>query len=482
MPKKPSGVILPFLSVERSAGAEIGGQIYSMLRRAIDDGVLRSGFRLPSSRELARQAGVGRNSVNDAYRRLIVEGFLRGRSGSGTYVVGPAVTVHPKRSRVTLSRWAAHSVRHASSPRTANRPFALGAAAFEEFSWPRWLQLVSQGWRSWREGTPEPEPHGAEELRMAIAERAAVVSGISCSPDEVIVSSAGEGLVMALARLIADPGDAILIDDPTDRATRFLLELIGLRCEEAVIGDDGLDVERAVNTEVRAALLRPSAEGARGVVMAAGRRYATMSWAKAHGTSVIEDDFDAIVDPAVLGLRSLKSLDSMGVCIYVADLSRSLMPGIRMSYAIAPRVVVDAWRATDFLPVKPPTIGEQLALAAFLRSGDFPRQIARMRSAYTERRDTLMAELTSQLRGGVTAIERRGPLQLILRISDELRDVSVAEAAAELGLDVMPLSPFSADEQGLIVGYGGSSPKQLKQAVTILAEAFSPAAAGITAF
>jgi GntR family transcriptional regulator/MocR family aminotransferase len=480
VPKKPSGVILPFLSVDRSTGGEIGTQIYSMLRRAIDDGVLRPGFRLPSSRELAHQAGVARNSVNDAYRRLIVEGFLRGRSGSGTYVVGPAVTVHPKRSRVTLSRWAAASVRHALPPRTANRPFALGGAAADEFSWPRWLQLVSQGWRLWREGTPEPEPHGAEELRMAIAERAAVVSGISCSADEVIVSSAGEGLVMALARLIADPGDSILIDDPTDRATRFLLELIGLRCEEAVIEDDGLDVERAVSSKVRAALLRPSAEGVSGIVMAAGRRYATMSWAKTHGTTVIEDDFDSIVDPAVLGLRSLKSLDSMGVCIYVADLSRALMPGIRMSYAIAPRGVVEAWRAADFLPVKPPTIGEQLALAAFLRSSEFPRHIAKMRSAYTERRDALTAEVTSRLYGGVTAVERRGPLQLILRITDKLRDVSIAEAAAGLGLDVMPLSPFSPDQQGLIVGYGGSSPRQLRQAVAVLAEAFCPAA-GITA-
>ena len=129
MPKKPSGVVLPFLSVQRSGSGDIGNQVYSSLRRAIDGGVLRSGFRLPSSRELARQAGVGRNAVNDAYQRLIVEGFLRGQSGSGTYVVGPSVTIQPKRSRVTLSRWAAGAVRDAASPQAANRPFATGGAA-----------------------------------------------------------------------------------------------------------------------------------------------------------------------------------------------------------------------------------------------------------------------------------------------------------------------------------------------------------------
>jgi DNA-binding transcriptional MocR family regulator len=103
-----------------------------------------------------------------------------------------------------------------------------------------------------------------------------------------------------------------------------------------------------------------------------------------------------------------------------------------------------------------------------------------MRSVYTERRDALTAEVASRLYGGVTAIERRGPLQLILRITDELRDASIAEAAAGLGLDVMPLSAFSDEERGLIVGYGGSSPQQLRHAVSVLAEAFCPAA-GIAA-
>src|SRR5213075_1670919 len=110
MPKKASSTILPFLSVERSAPARVGSQLYNALRGAIEEGVLRPGFRLPSSRELAKQTGVGRNSVHDAYQRLIVEGFLRGRSGSGTYVVGPAVTVRATRSRVTLSRWAARHI------------------------------------------------------------------------------------------------------------------------------------------------------------------------------------------------------------------------------------------------------------------------------------------------------------------------------------------------------------------------------------
>lgn len=474
MPKKPSASILPFLSVERSAAAGIGNQIYNALRRAIDDGVLRSGFRLPSSRELARQTGVGRNSVHDAYQRLIVEGFLRGRSGSGTYVVGPAVTVRATRSRVTLSRWAARHLHETGRP-SLNQPFAATAAADDEFSWPRWLQLVSAGWRSWRNATDaRQETHGLKELRIALAEHAAVICGISCDPDEILIGTGGDRLITAVARLVADPGDAVLIDDASDRAARFLFELIGLRCVEAGVDHDGLDVERAQSAEARLAFLRPSAEGPCGVVMSPGRRYAVMAWAKAHALPVIEDDFDSIVDPPAQGLKPLKSLDTKGVCIYVADLSRALMPGVSISFAIAPPSIVDACRAARLLPLPPP-VGEQLALAAFVSSSEFSRQIARMRGAYNERREALIHELRRQLSGGIVSIERRGPLQVIVRLSDELRDVTVAEAAATMNLDIAALSLVAPEEQGLILGYGGTQLDRLPNTVNSLAEAFEMA-------
>ena len=207
--------------------------------------------------------------------------------------------------------------------------------------------------------------------------------------------------------------------------------------------------------------------------MSPGRRYAVISWAKAYGIPIIEDDFESIVDPPLAGLRSLKSLDTRGVCTYIADLSRALMAGVAISYAIAPASIVEA--AGRLVPSALPPVGEQLALAAFLRGNEFSRQIGRMRAVYTERREVLQHELRKQLGGAIISIERRGPLQVLVRLADDVRDVAVAEAAASLRLEVVPLSAVMPNEDGLILGYGGTSPDRLPLAVASLAEAFAAA-------
>jgi GntR family transcriptional regulator/MocR family aminotransferase len=198
-----------------------------------------------------------------------------------------------------------------------------------------------------------------------------------------------------------------------------------------------------------------------------------MAWAKSHATPIIEDDFDSIVEPPAQGLKALKSLDTRGVCIYIADLSRVLMPGVAISYAIAPRAIVEAYRAARVLQVSTPTAGEQLAFAAFLTSNEFSRQITRMRAVYAERRDVLATELVTQLGGAILSVERRGPLQVIARLAGEFRDVAIAEAAAALDLEIVPLSAVAPDEQGLILGYGGTSADGIRTAVSILAEAIA---------
>jgi GntR family transcriptional regulator / MocR family aminotransferase len=461
MPRNSCATILAFVQVQRPSTVTVGNQIYRSLRDAIENGVLRSGFRLPSSRELARQTGVARNTVQEVYRRLIVEGYLRGRSGSGTFVATPAAASRPSDSRLKLSRWAAARLMVVSRP--LSQPFDITSAASDEFSWRRWMQLVSSGWSG---GPHRQEPLGLDAARMAVAEHAAAVAGISCNAGDVVIGRSAGRMLMTIARVLADPGDLVMIDDSADRDVPFLFELADLRCVSAEADRDGIDVETVQDSDCRLIYVRRE--------LNAGRRYALMAWAKTRPTPVIEDDFDAIVDPRPGSFKALKTLDTRGVCIYLANLGRTLMPGVPISFAVAPAPVVDALRV---LPPSPPAAGEQLALAAYMRSGEFTRQIGRMRGVYGARREALVEQLTVQLSGAIISIEHRGPLHVIARLSPHLDAMEVAATARLLDLDVVA----SRSEQGLLVGYGGMPVERMPEAVARLAAAFETRDGALTA-
>jgi GntR family transcriptional regulator / MocR family aminotransferase len=230
-----------------------------------------------------------------------------------------------------------------------------------------------------------------------------------------------------------------------------------LRCVVAPSDRNGLDVDSIPGSDCRLIYVRRE--------LNPGRRYALMAWAKSRPTPLIEDDFDTIVDPRSNSFKPLKALDSRGVCVYLADLGRSLMPGVPISFAVAPAPVVEALRA---LPPSPPTTGEQIALAAYMRGGEFTRQIGRMRAVYGARREALVEQLTAQLSGAIVSIEHRGPLHVIARLSPHLSATEVGAAARALDLDIVA----SPSEDGLLVGYGGTAVERMPEAVARLAAAF----------
>jgi GntR family transcriptional regulator/MocR family aminotransferase len=290
---------------------------------------------------------------------------------------------------------------------------------------------------------------------------------VSCDAADLVVTAAGEYSLATLARLVAEPGDAILVDDPHDQRRRALFESIGLRCIDGALDAEGLDVESNIDLAARVAHLRPSAEGPLGTVMTAARRYAVMAWVRKAGALVVEDDFDSIVDPRHDLPPSLKAIDSRGRVVYVAALWRSLMPGVGIGFAIAPREIAEAFGAVSPLLGSTPPPHRQLALATFLRSGAFARHVRAMRSVYAERREVMIETLTRSLGGAIISIERGQPLQLVIRL-DVADDVEIAHRADVHGFEVIPLSTRAAGH-GLIVGYGGMQVPQIRECVLRLA-------------
>ena len=460
----------PFAAMETVSGGDdgpVGQRIYEALRSALDTGSLRPGNRLPTTRALAQHLCVNRKVVTDVYRRLIVQGYLRGHPGSGTYVEFRPVVLSPARREVALSQWAAQFASRAAAREV--RPFAVSPVLNESFR-NQWYRSVAAAWRmNW----PEPPDSGAglPELREQLAEHAPTFFGISCPASHIVVTGGGDWVIARLLRLFAQPSDQVLVDGRDDD-TRNVIESVGLRSLAASLDADGCDVEDHLQSVVRAAYLRPSSEGPLGIVMTAGRRYATLQWAKRTGALIIEDDVDRLVDSRQEELPSLKAIDTQGVVVAVAALWRLLMPGCGIGFAIAPPAIASAIGCIQAEMGGGAALPLQAALASLIRRGRFAEHIRRTRTMYSAHRRALTDALLGEL-GDVIASVSRGPaLQLIVRLRRGAGDRDIADAARARGLQVDALSEQSgaAHEQGLLLGYGSTSLASIPDAVAILGD------------
>jgi len=440
-------------------------QIYAGVRRAILDGVLLPGTRVPSSRALALDLRVSRTTSLLALEQLLSEGYLTARPGSGTFValelpddLPGARGSRPKgspRHPPLSKRGKALAAARPPSERLAGppRPFRIGIPAVDLFPVRLWSQLWTRRLRS---ATPSQldygETAGLPALRQAIAEHVRAARGTECDPDQVfVVSGARSALVAAGARIRPVPVD-----------------------------EDGLDVEAGARRGPRPRLVyvTPSHQFPLGVPMSLPRRLALLQWAGAAGAWVIEDDYDSEFRYGARPIPCLHGLDADGRVVYVGSFSKTLFPALRLGFMIVPqdlhRELLAVRRATE---VHPPRL-DQAVLADFMLGGHYERHLRRMRAAYRERLEALQHAAAQRCGGAL----RLRPVRTGLHAVADLVDVDarrVQEVAAERGVEVMPLSAYyfgrSRGENALVLGFGGVRADSLQDAMKRLAAAIDAA-------
>ncbi|HWW84644.1 MAG TPA: PLP-dependent aminotransferase family protein, partial [Vicinamibacterales bacterium] len=267
-------------------------QIYLGLRRAILSGAVRTGERIPSSRDLADQLGVSRTIVVIAYDQLVAEGFVTGRGGSGTYVangLGPSPTRGSAipAPRFELSRFGAAAEAVATTvdfpPRTVETPirydFAYGRSDVESFPFETWRRLLLRNARkaSLRDLDYGPAT-GTPTLREAICAHLRRSRAVVCDPSEVIIVNGSQQALDLIVRVLLEPGDAVAVEDPQYQGTREALRAAGARLRPIRVDRDGLDVA-ALPKSARLAFVTPSHQFPTGAILPLPRRLALLEWA-----------------------------------------------------------------------------------------------------------------------------------------------------------------------------------------------------------
>ena len=457
--------------LDPQAREPLQSQLCASLRRAIRDGVLRPGTRLPSSRALAADLRISRTTAVLAFDQLAAEGVVEMRAGSGAFVTGdlPDDRERPVRRDLPvphppLSRRGAAL---ASTPRASTKvegpppPFRLGTPALDCVPLPAWTRLAARRLRSLTMGQLDyGDPGGWMPLRRAIADYVRRVRGASCTPEQVIVVSGAQHGLELVCRVLLDPGDAAWLEEPGYTGARAALIGAGARIASIPVTDEGIDVHAGSRRAPRARLayVTPSHQFPLGVAMSLPRRLELLSWARCAGAWIVEDDYDCSFHYGSRPMPCLQGLDPDGRVIYVGTFSKSLFPAMRLGYVIVPSdlaaAFVGAHRASD---LHSPLL-EQAVLADFMADGSFERHLRRMRGEYQRRLAALTEAAARHASGLLTLRPVTTGLHAVADLHADVDDEAVCREARMRGVEVMPLSFYAFDRRrkparGLVLGF-----------------------------
>ncbi len=445
--------------------------VFDRLRQGILAGSLPAGSRLPPTRALAGELGVARQTVVLAYERLAAEGYVRARTGSGTYVApdlpdaAPAPATPPATAASALSQrgalLAAVPVSAATRDGTSGMLLAGGLPAPDLFPAAAWARSAARVLKALpAEWAGYPPPQGLHDLRAQIAAHLAATRGLAADPGCIVVTAGTQQALRTAAELLLDPGDAAWVEDPGYIAGRGALISAGAAPVPVPSDTEGLDVAAGIRLapQARLALVAPSHATPLGGALPIGRRLALLDWAARANAWILEDDCDSEFRWEGRPLPPLASLDQSGRVIYCGTFSKTLAPGLRLGFAVVPAPLVAAFvrlrtlldRGTDAL--------SQATLAEFMRQGLLAPHIRRMRTEYARRREAVLAALERHA-PGLATIPAPGGLHMVARLPDGMDEAAAVRACRARGLAVVPLRAYYAGPprmSGIVLGFSGT--------------------------
>ncbi len=484
------------VSFDASLTAPLYQQLYTHLRGSILAGRLKNGTKLPSTRGLATELNISRNTVLNAYQQLLAEGYLESTGGSGTFVArvlpelaleaprhearsgpAPATRREPTFSdRAMLQLATAETADALPRTRVRPRPFRAELPALDAFPYELWSRLVIRRARELpMDSFPYQDSAGYRPLREAIAAHVTVSRQVHCTPDQIVIVPGSQGALDLASRMLIDPGDPVWIEDPGYPGARGAFLGAGAHVVPVPVDQWGLVVEAGIRraSEARLAYVTPSHQFPLGVTMSLTRRLELLRWAQATGAYILEDDYDSEYRFEGRPLAALQGLDQAERVIYIGTFSKVLFPGLRVGYLILPPALVDSFLTVRRLIDIHAPIFEQAVLADFINEGHFLRHLRRMRILYEERRSALVKAIGDSGMGLQMDAPHAG-IHCVAWLPDRLDDRALARKAAERGVHLSLISDLAIEKpsrKGLLLGYGGFTVKEIRGAVRQLAEA-----------
>ncbi|MYN26428.1 MocR-like pyridoxine biosynthesis transcription factor PdxR [Duganella levis] len=457
-------------------------RLYEAAKAAIHQQRLGAGGKLPSSRDLARDLGMARNTVIAAFEQLAAEGYVVSSRGSGTYVAdlqahsasmrgvgatpqgrstAPAATPSAR-----LSRRGQELTSYAAGPQFEIQPFAPGDPDFSSFPFKLWQRLQNRVWREARNDLLDYGQSGGHlPLRQAITEYLRISRSVKVEVEQVMITAGTQQSLDLCAQLLADVGDTAWIEDPCYWGARRVFQARELKLRPITVDSDGIAIAAAdLATKPRLIYVTPSHQYPTGAVMSLARRRELLDVAVRKDAWILEDDYDSEFRYTGRPLAALQGLDHDDRVLYMGTFSKVLYPGIKVGYLVVPPALIPAFRSALYDLQRPGQLTVQATLADFITLGHFTAHVRKIRQTYGARRELLRHMLAQKLPRSVTISREESGLHLVIELPDQVDDMALAQQAAMQGISVKALSTYYLKppiRRGLLVGYAYCTPEQI---------------------
>jgi len=492
------------IGLQRPAkGSRVSAQtLYEQLKAAIVGGRLKAGARLPATRGAGRFFGVSRHTASEVYERLLNDGFVVARHGSGTYVAERASVAKPPRKwtpRKTSAPdhrlnefWlradttAAIGFWHGSRDKTPAvdsgrarhvdfRPALVDSRLFPFDVFRRVLTAKLRGLEQKPASLRSAQGNqGNYSLREAITKHIAATRAVACEPEHVLVTAGAQQAFDLLARvLVTRERSVVAVEDPGYPPLRVAFAAAGAKIVPVEVDAEGLVVDR-LPRNARIICVTPSHQFPLGTSMSPARRRQLLDFARQHDAVIIEDDYDGEFRYDGSPLEALRTSDVADSVFYIGTFSKCMLPALRLGYVIAPEwslsTLVAAKNCLDWhcpLPM-------QMGVAGFISHGHLGRHVRKMRKLYQQRRDLLLTALRNDFAAWLEPIPSFYGMHVAATVRAAIDLDAVADALSRHDIKIHTLDRYYLGERtrnGLIFGYGAAGPAEIRSGLSALSRA-----------
>ena len=484
MPKQISEIPLVSLKIDHQSNTPLYRQLYNNFRQSILNGKFSPGLKLPGTRSLAAELNISRNTVVLAFEQLLLEGYLKGKIGSGTFVneipdniLNVKEKVKRKKSGKKIST---NLINQLGSPELIQRntsseqiiPFQNGVPSLDEFPIKTWVKLNNQTAKTTSEvQLGYGDAAGYWPLREEIASYLRTYRAVNCNAEQIIIVNGSQQGLDLVMRVLLNPGDYVWHEDPGYFGARASMLFAGAKIFPSPLDDEGLDVEYSSKKYPPPRLIytTPSHQFPLGYTMSISRRIQVLQYASKNDCWIIEDDYDSEFRYSGNPLPSLQGMDKNNCVLYLGTFSKVLFPGLRLGYLVLPDPEMRNLfvSAKSMMDRQSPTF-EQIITYQFLKEGYFTRHIRKMRILYKERQEFLIKEVEKEIGNLIKLKSSDAGMHLIAWLPENFDEIKISRKAKENNLIVYPVSEYVLkfkQKPGLFLGYTAFDKTRLKAGV-----------------
>lgn len=476
-------VISALIALKRTEPEGLAAQLTSQLRGLIAAGRLAKGRALPSSRRLARDLGVSRNTVTHAFEQLAAEGYIAASHGRRPVVTvdggergeaAVAVAFGARSRKPRLSPWAS-KLKQADWPMSYQAPFKPlrpGHGDVREFPSEVWARCLRRS--AMQAARRELGSVNRSRLREALAHYLANNRGVRATADQIIMLPSAQAALTLIAAAIITPGDEVWVEDPGYPGAAAAFRASGARLTGIRLDAQGMQRLPGLKAP-KLIFMTPSHQHPTGRLMSLARRTELLGLSRPGKTWIVEDDYDGEFHYDSRPVPALQGLDAHGRVFYVGTFAKAMTSDIRLGYLVVPPALVGAFEIAQRHIGLIAASHVQEALAEFIADGHFLAHLRRVRRLYHARRDHLVEGLQRHLGEELSVEVPSGGIQLVARLKRGRADQAAVERLGAAGVVTRALSSLALErprDHGLLLGFAAWREAEISAALRTMASCF----------